>query len=82
MIRFFFLFFFVMRHLDLSFLTRDQTCTPCIGRQSLSHWTTREVPRKILKVMQLMVFQISGTIYMLSQIFLFVRDVASSPTYF
>ena len=30
---------------DLSSLTRDQTCTPCIGRWSLNHWTTREVPR-------------------------------------
>ena len=27
-----------------SSLTRDQTCTPCIGRQTLNHWTTREVP--------------------------------------
>ena len=23
--------------------TRDQTCGPCIGRQILNHWTTREV---------------------------------------
>ena len=29
---------------DLSSLTRDPTHTPCIGRQSLNHWTTREVP--------------------------------------
>ena len=29
---------------DLSFLTRDQTCTPCIRRQCLNHWTAREVP--------------------------------------
>ena len=29
---------------DLSSLTRDRTCTPCIGRWSLNHWTTREVP--------------------------------------
>ena len=29
---------------DLSSPTRDQTHTPCIGRQSLHHWTTREVP--------------------------------------
>ena len=29
-------------------LTRDQTCMPCIGRQSVNHWTTREVP-SILK---------------------------------
>ena len=30
---------------DLSSLTRDQTCTPCIGRESLNHWTAREVPQ-------------------------------------
>ena len=29
---------------DLSSLTRDGTCVPCIGRQILYHWTTREVP--------------------------------------
>ena len=32
---------------DLSLPTRDQTHTPCIGRQSLNHWTTREVPTMI-----------------------------------
>ena len=29
---------------DLSSLSRDQTCAPCIARQILNHWTTREVP--------------------------------------
>ena len=29
---------------DLSSPTRDHTCNPCIGRWSLDHWTTREVP--------------------------------------
>ena len=29
---------------DPSSLARDWTCTPCIGRWSLNHWTTREVP--------------------------------------
>jgi len=29
---------------DLSSPTRDWTCTPCSGRLSLNHWTTREVP--------------------------------------
>ena len=29
---------------DLSSPTRDWTHTPCIGRQSLNHWTAREVP--------------------------------------
>ena len=34
---------------DLSFPTRDQTCTPGIGRGAgLSHWTTREVPALFL----------------------------------
>ena len=28
---------------DLSFLTRDWTCTPCIGKWNLNHWTSREV---------------------------------------
>ena len=29
---------------NLSSPTRDQTCIPCIGRRSVHHWTTREVP--------------------------------------
>ena len=29
---------------NLSFLTRDKTCSPCIGRQGLNFWTAREVP--------------------------------------
>ena len=29
---------------DLSFLTRDRICVPCIERQIFNHWTTREVP--------------------------------------
>ena len=29
---------------DLSYPTRDQTLIPCIARQVLNHWTTREVP--------------------------------------
>ena len=33
---------------DLSSPTRDRTLTPCIGRQSLNHWTTREVPALLI----------------------------------
>ena len=33
---------------DLSSLTRGQTLVPCIGKQILNHWTTREVPGKTL----------------------------------
>ena len=29
---------------DLSSPTKDQTCAPCFGRQSLNHWTARKVP--------------------------------------
>ena len=29
---------------DLSSLTRDRTCVPCIGRHILNPWTPREVP--------------------------------------
>ena len=30
---------------DLSSLSKDQTHTSCIGRQSLNHWTARKVPK-------------------------------------
>ena len=30
--------------MDLSLVTSDQTHKPCIGRCSLNHWTTRQVP--------------------------------------
>ena len=41
---FFFFNFWLQNMWDLSFLTRDWTCTLCIGKWSLNHWTTREVP--------------------------------------
>ena len=31
---------------DISSLTRDRTCVPCIRRRILNHWTTREAPRE------------------------------------
>ena len=33
---------------DPSSLTRDQTRSPCNGRQSLNHWATRKIPNKSL----------------------------------
>ena len=33
---------------NLISLTRDQTLTPSIGRQSLNHWITREVPTMLI----------------------------------
>ena len=41
---FMFWFFWPQGMWDLSSLTGDQTRIPCIGRRSLNHWTTREVP--------------------------------------
>ena len=34
---------------DLSSLTRNWTCTPSTGRQSINHWTTKVVPESFLK---------------------------------
>ena len=36
------------RHVEW-YQTRDRTCVPCIGRQSLNPWTTREVLKFFLK---------------------------------
>ena len=33
---------------DLSSFTRDQARIPCIGRQILNHWTTREVMSNVV----------------------------------
>ena len=41
---FYVLVFWLQGMWDLSSPTRDWILTPCIGRQSLNHWTTREVP--------------------------------------
>ena len=42
---FFFFFFWPWGMWNLGSLMRDQTCTPCLGRWSLNHWTAQEVPR-------------------------------------
>ena len=38
---------------DLSSPTRDWTCTPCLGRWSFNHWTTREVPYFSIKMVSI-----------------------------
>jgi len=43
------LFFWLRGMWDPSSPTRGWTCTPCIGRRSLNHWTAREVPLLILE---------------------------------
>ena len=42
---FYFVLVFCLCGMDLSSPTRDQTCTPCTGRQSCKCWNTRGVPR-------------------------------------
>ena len=37
---------------NLSSLTRDGTCTPCSGRQSLNYGTSREVPQSVITTKQ------------------------------
>ena len=39
---------------DLSSQARDQTCVPCIARQIINHWPTREVPcvKSIINLLQ------------------------------
>ena len=44
---------------DLSSPTRDRTRTPCIRRQSLNHWTAREVPKESFST-ELVGFSIRG----------------------
>ena len=40
---------------DLSSPTGDRTCTPSIGRQSLNHWTTREVPVAVFETVHVLI---------------------------
>ena len=44
---FYVLVFWLQDMWDFNSLTRDQTCTPCVGKRSLNHWTTRDVPASI-----------------------------------
>ena len=36
--------------------TRDQTHVPCISRQILNHWTTREVPKILFTLLEPLIF--------------------------
>ena len=38
-----------LQHVESS-QTKDQTCDPCIGRQILNHWTTRQVQPVVFEV--------------------------------
>ena len=65
---------------DLSSLTRDQTHTPCIGRQSLNHWTAREVLGMMSffkKIYLLFIFGCVGSSF-LCEGFLWLRQVGAT----
>ena len=42
---------------ELIFLTRDRTHAPCIGRQSVNHWATKEVPDENIFIIQVSFFK-------------------------
>ena len=50
LLQFYVLFFCSWGMWNLNFLVRNQTHTPCTGRWSLNHWTTRDVPWNILLI--------------------------------
>ena len=44
LLQFYVLVFWLWGMREFTFLTKDRTCTSCIVRASLNHWTTREFP--------------------------------------
>ena len=50
MLLFYILVFWLWGMWNLNSLTGDQTFTPCIEKQSLNHWTTKEVPFVVVVV--------------------------------
>ena len=52
MLLFYILVFWLWGMWNLNSLTGDQTFTPCIEKQSLNHWTTKEVPFVVVVVVQ------------------------------
>ena len=54
---------FIQGMWDLSCWTRDQTHVPCVSRQILNHWTTREVltmPLRILNFLNIELFLLTN----------------------
>ena len=56
---FFFFFFWSWDIWNLSSLTRNRIHTPCIGKWSLTYWTTREVPRNSKRCLEINSFPIN-----------------------
>ena len=69
---------------DLSFLTRDRIHIPCLARQILHHWTTREVGPSRDFCMSSSVTHLIDCIYLLKlnlhNKFIFFLDVLSNAT--
>ena len=61
--------FFWRETWTLSSMTRDQTYTPCIRRQSLNCWTTREVPDCIFYSSKSKSYWVSHSIFLTSRTF-------------
>ena len=59
-------FFWPQGTWNLGCLARVPTHTPCFGRQSLNHWTTREVPFTLFLIEAVTVLQFSLPILILS----------------
>ena len=62
---------------DLSSLTRDWTCVPCIARQILNHWTTQ----KSLKLILTYIMRQGPTSFFYMQIFSHPGPTQQTPTY-
>ena len=60
---------------DLSSPTRDWTCTPCLGRWSFNHWTTREVPYFSIKMVSIKMWM--NRMFISSSICSFIECVLS-----
>ena len=62
---------------NLSSLTRDWTCVPCIARQILNHWTTQ----KSLKLILTYIMRQGPTSFFYMQIFSHPGPTQQTPTY-
>ena len=48
---------------------RDQTCNFCIGRQSLNHWTAREVPMAFFLFLDNVLVKTASNFYKASNVY-------------
>ena len=80
--KFFFFKFLTAPHgmWDLSSPNRDQTCAPCIGRQSFNHWTAREVSNTLHWIITLLSSPLLwGSLSMIFRTLRFLKSNTKSP---